>query len=524
MMEEMKARRNNWETTWREVSLYVLPNKDDVYTWKNKSRGEEKHERLYDSSAIHFNELLAAALHSIITNPTSQWFGLKTGKEALDRKPKVKSWLQKLVREIHNILNNTNFQSEVHELYLDLGCFGTGVLRIDEDEENIFHFLSRPIYETYIRESYKKIVNIVATEDIMSNRQAFEKYGMESFGDKAKDMGKKLDDEIEIIHIVMPLSEVEIRGLPMMGKEWVSIHVWKKGETVLRMKGFNEFPYVVPRWLKTTGEVYGRSPAFKALPDIRMLNAMKKTVIRGAQKMVDPPLLVPDDGVMGRVNTTPGGLNSYRSGTKDRIEPLLTGGRPDIGLDLIREVKQSVKEDFFVDQLQIREGDRMTTVEVSIRDEDRIRILSPMSGRLHFEFLQPLVARMLGIMSRRNLLPPDMPAELRGIAPQVRFASQVEKALRAAEGNNINRFMGTVGPILQVFPESRDILNGDGAIRFMGDILDVPQEVFKSEEEVEETRAAREQQMQKMQQQQDNLATAEVAQKTAGVLPLKSGE
>ena len=77
--------------------------------------------------------------------------------------------------------------------------------------------------------------------------------------------------------------------------------------------------------LKASNEIYGRSPAMTALPDVKMLNEMSKTTIKAAQKQVDPPLLVPDDGFLLPVRTVPGGLNFYRSGTRDRIEPLNIG-------------------------------------------------------------------------------------------------------------------------------------------------------------------------------------------------------
>jgi hypothetical protein len=87
----------------------------------------------------------------------------------------------------------------------------------------------------------------------------------------------------------------------------------------LSVSGFKEFPFVVPRYLKASHEIYGRSPAMTALPDVKMLNEMAKTTIKAAQKQVDPPLLVPDDGFILPVRTVPGGLNFYRSGTRDRI-------------------------------------------------------------------------------------------------------------------------------------------------------------------------------------------------------------
>jgi len=524
IVKKSKSTRQNWDSTWRDTALFVAPNKDDVFKWKNKSKGEEKHERLYDGSAEHFNELLASALHSMLTNPSSQWFELTTGDREIDRKPEVKDYLQKLVRRVHQLINNTNFQSEIHEVYLDLGCFGTGVMRMDEDDDNHFHFKSRPIYELQIRENDKGVIDFVATEDMMTVRTAFQKYGMESFGEEAKKLAEDLDKELEIIHVVMPNMDVKLRKLGAFSKPWASYHVWVKGELILREKGFHEFPYIVPRWIKTTGEIYGRSPGMKALPDIRMLNSIMKTTIRGAQKVVDPPIAVPDDGIMGRVNLTPGGQTSVRSGTGDEIKPILTGGKPELGVALMEDVRTRIKSAFFIDQLQLREGPQMTATEVNVRDDDRIRLLGPILGRQHFELLQPLIARIIGIMKRKNLLPADMPNELQNSNLEVFFSSQIARAQRIAEAQNLNRFLGAIAPMVEADPTTLDLIDNEKYVKLNADIYGVPEEIFRKPEELKQIREGRAAQQAKEQEMEETVAGSQVVKNTSNVLPLKSGK
>src|SRR3546814_4077959 len=83
-------------------------------------------------------------------------------------------------------------------------------------------------------------------------------------------------------------------------------------------------PYMVPRWSKDAGEIYGRSPGWNALPDQKMLNEMSRTVLKAAQKAVDPPLMVADDGVLMPLRTHPGGINVVRAGalSNDPLRPL----------------------------------------------------------------------------------------------------------------------------------------------------------------------------------------------------------
>ena len=51
-----------------------------------------------------------------------------------------------------------------------------------------------------------------------------------------------------------------------------SVYLEYKNGNELSVGGFKEFPFVVPRYLKASNEIYGRSPAMTALPDVKMLN------------------------------------------------------------------------------------------------------------------------------------------------------------------------------------------------------------------------------------------------------------
>lgn len=519
IFEKMKSSRQNWDSHWRDLLFYILPRKEDVHTWKNLSKGEDKHDKLYDASAIHFAELLASALHSMLTNPTTQWFGLGFGDEEIDNLPEVKAYLQKLVRKIHDILNNSNFHSQIHEVYLDLAVLGTSVLRVDEDNENVLNFLSKPIYEGYIKEGKSKAVDTLGTEDMMTVRQAFALYGQDNFGSSndAKKLAENLDEEIAILHIVMPKEDMKINHLGESKFKYASFHVWLDGNIILKEGGFNEFPYMVPRWNKNSGEAYGRGPGDKALPDVKMLNSMAKTTIRGAQKIVDPTLMVDNDSIMGRVNTRPGGLIGVRGGTKDAITPLLTGGQPQVGLDIQEITRTRIKEHFFIDQLQLRNGPQMTATETNVRDSDRIRLFSPLTGRSHFELLKPLIARIVGIMNRKKLIPEGIPDVIKNRVPQAFFTSALSQAQKIAEAENINRFWASIAPAAQMAPEEVKMLfDVEQLVRFNGRQFNVPEIIFTKPKDLESAKEALAAAQAKMTAQQDATVNADVINK-AGI-------
>ena len=516
MYQELKSSRTNWDTLWEDVLTFVLPKKDDV--WRARSAGEEKGERVFDSSPIHFNKLLASALHSMLTNPSLQWFGLATGDPLLDKRLPITGYLQKLVRQIHEILNNTNFQTEIHETYLDLGSIGTNVLFMHEDDETIIRFKSSPIYAHQVKENNKGVIDTLFSERDMTSRQIIQEYGTEALPvDNRHEILKDPEKKFKVIHMILPNEDANPNKKTKGARPYTSLHILEEFKHYLKTDGFHEFPASVPRWSKLTGEKYGRSPGMESIRDIRMLNAMMKVTIRAAQKAVDPPLMVPDESIFGPPNTTPNGVNYYRAGTQDRIFPLDTGARPDIGIDMVNSVREQIKQAFFIDQLQLREGPQMTATEVQARTEQDLRLLGPILGRLHNELLQPMITRIMGIIKRKGLLPEGMPEELKDAPLQVFYTSQIAKAQKIAEAQNLDRVLLQLTPMLQADPSALDVFNTEEVVRFSADSHGLPTEMLNSREEVKEIREQRAQQQQQLieQEQQQQAAQTEKTQAEA---------
>lgn len=523
---DMKSSRANWDSHWLEVTEHVIPRKKNVFDFRTQPGGEKRQVRVFDSTAIQANELLASALQGMLTNPSSTWFELSTGIPEIDSISSVRGWLQKASRKMVAVMNNSNFQTQIHEVYIDLGSIGTGVLRMEEDDDLGVRFQSRPVYEFQIRENAKGIVDIVSRETKKDSRQIKQRYNLKKAAKNLSEMDRfklnKFEEdplkEWNMLHYVAPMEDVPKELIPARARrfKFVSIHVVEELDLVLEVGGFEEFPYAVPRWTKTSSEVYGRSPAIKSLPDIKMINEVMKTQIRAAQKSVDPALQVPDDGMLLPIRTTPGGINYYRAGTPDRVVPLDTGSRMDLGQAFMDDVRKRIRDAFFIDQLQLNEGPQMTATEVLQRTEEKLRLLGPVLGRLHFELLKPLVNRTFNILARRKELPPNPPPELEGRELEVQFSSMISRAQKSSEADNITRVINIAAPVAQSAPEMLDNINPDGFLKFLGNVFNVPQEIFRSEDEVEEVRAQRQQAQQEAQEAQLNSLNSQSA-KNIGV-------
>jgi len=508
----MKRDRVNWESHWDELSKYVIPKKDNIYGQNTKGGGEKKNQFIFDGTAIHSNELLASALHAMLTNPTTFWFEVTTGDPELDKADKVRGWLQRSTRNMHTTLNSSNFQTEVHETYLDLGSFGTSPMRIEQDDEMTVRFHARPIYEHWIAENNKQIVDVVYRKFKWELRQMEQEFGLENLPEEQQRMLKNDPKsgfkEYEILHCVHPMKD---------SKKFEGVYVMIKGRRLLSKETFNEFPYVVPRWTKISSETYGRSPAMKSLPDIKMLNMMMKDTIRAAQKSTDPSLQMPDEGMTLPVRTSPGSINYYRAGTPDRIEPINTGSRPDIGFEVANDVRQRIRSAFFIDQLQLAEGPQMTATEVVQRTEEKLRLMGPILGRQNFEFLQPMLTRVFNIMMRKNMFD-EPPAELQGRDVTFQYTSQIVRAQRLSDSQNLISAISTVAPLIEADPSSFDVIDTDKTMIHALKVHGIPQELLRSNEEIAEMREQRAEQQQAQAQNQQELDDAEKVQKAGPTL------
>ena len=508
--DRLKSQRQNWESHWQEVADYMQPRKADVT--KSRSKGDKRTELIFDSSPLQSVELLAASLHGMLTNPSTPWFSLRFKEYEMENEDEAKEWLEDATEVMYSAFNKSNFQQEIFELYHDLITFGTAAMFIEEDDDDILKFSTRHINEMYIAENDKGRIDTVFRKFKLSARSAIQKFGTVSANISV--VAKKDPyEEVEILHAVYPRSDFDPKKQDKDNMPFASIYLDASSGDELSVSGFREFPFVVPRYLKASHEIYGRSPAMTALPDVKMLNEMSKTTIKSAQKQVDPPLLVPDDGFILPVRTVPGGLNFYRSGTRDRIETLNIGANTPLGLNMEEQRRNSIRNAFYVNQLMMQQGPQMTATEVIQRNEEKMRLLGPVLGRLQSELLKPLIDRAFAILFRKNLFRPA-PEFLSGKDIEIEYVSPLAKAQKSTELPSIMRAIEIMGSLSNVAPVF-DHINMDKLVRHLADIVGVPQKILKPQSELDAQREEAQEQQQQMQNMQQLQQVAEAGGKIA---------
>jgi len=503
-LSRLMDKRSTWESHWQECADFMQPRKAEIT--KERARGDKRNIQIFDATAIHALELLAASLQGMLTSSANRWFAMRYKEALLNESDEAKEWLEDATDKMYLAFARSNFQQEVFETYHDLICFGTSCLMVEEDENDIVRFSSRHIKEFYIQENKKGIVDTIYRRFKMPVGAAVDKFGLENFSRETVNLFKKEPfEEIELVHVVRPRSIYNEFKLDKKNMPFQSIYFEYGSGHIINIGGFREMPYVVPRYLKASTEIYGRSPAMNALPDVKVLNKMVETAMKAAAKQVDPPLLVPDDSMLSPIRMSAGSLNYYRSGSRDRIEPLNIGQQTSVTLNQENQRREAIAKMFHIDQLLIQANRSMTATEVLQRNEEKMRILGPVLGRLQSELLQPLILRVFNIMLRNKLFL-QAPEILANQEIDIEYVSPMALAQKGQELQSLMRGLELFGQIGQIAPV-QDYIDEEGLVKQIIRITGLPARMIRGDKEVkmmrEQRAAAQAQQMQMMQAMQE---------------------
>ena len=312
-----------------------------------------------------------------------------------------------------------------------------------------------------------------------------------------------------------------MNSVDALKKQYATVDIHYDTKKIVRRSGFDELPYVIGRFEKASGELWGRSPADIAMPDIKTLNKIRELELKGLATAVHPPLIAPDQGIIGTFRMTPSAINYSRE--PERFKFLRFEGRFDLSSLKADELKKSIRGIFLADQLVLPEKLNMTAEEVATVREQIQKLLGPTVARFESEVLTPLILRSFGLLNRAGALPPAPPelAELDEI--EVSYVGQLAKNQKIQDVTAIQRWLGVAANMAGFAPEVLDNINVDEALQIIGERMAVPSAVMRSQEEIAQLREQRQQQMAMQEQLSQASQVAEGAGKAAPMVQALGG-
>lgn len=492
-----RADRATWESVWQEIARYMLPS-EATFT-EEIQPGVQRNRTILDSTAARSLELFASFLHTLLNNPSLQWFKVNpVGVDATKLGAEWQRWLEAVQRTMlaHMAGRSANLYANLHSVYLGLGGFGTAVLYAEGANASLrtrqFH-----LDDVTIEEDASGFVDVVFRRTPFTPRQAKQRWSgleLEDLGGAFVKQGRK--DPVRIIHAVVPTSDEDLmRHMKARDRRRAEMSpyasVWLNAEdrVTIQVGGYEEFPYMVPRWYKTRGEVYGRSPGMTVLPDARMVNRMMETILRGAEKLVDPPLVVRDGSLVSPVRIFSGGITFTEGDAK--IEPLIPPGasRIEYGQELLMSRQSAIREGFFVPLFATPDSPVKTATQVLQEVDERNRAISPMIVRMHEELFHRLIARVFGVLSRGGLLP--APPDDRDFELDIQYVSPLSASQQQMEALGTLRIIEGALPWAQTDPAAMDVFDANEVMKVIHAGSGAPASILRSAADVKRLRDAR---------------------------------
>ncbi len=496
--EEMKSQAASWQSAWKELAKYIAPTRG-FFEGDNPSDGRKlDHRALIDSDPLLAVEVLSAGMMSGLTSPSRSWFELSLPDGELMKQSAVRAWTHEVRRRMEEVFARSNIYSVLHGFYQEISVFGTAAFLLEEDFDRVISCRLFTAGEYALDCDEKGRINAFGREFWMTPAQMAEKFGQETLPLPVRRAAQEnRGGWFKVRHLILPNPQADERKLDFAHMPYTSVYMTPQGD-ILRRGGYREFPVIAARWeVKNSSDIYGRGPGWKALGDVKMLQKMQKTKLVALDKNTNPPMQV-SANVQGEVNLLPGGLTRYSgSGGDAAVKPAYQ-----VPVDLnaleasMERVKQTIKGQFFADvflMLGTQNFSRMTATEVAERHQEKMLVLGPVLERLKNELLDPLIERTFAIMYRRGVVPLP-PPQIQGRELKVQYVSMIAQAQKQSGMAALQQAVAYAASLALGNGEVLDKVNFDAALEEGLDMLGVPPNLLRSDEEAQQIRTRRAQQ------------------------------
>lgn len=520
--EALKADRGSHEDEWREIASNIYPYKTRLFNDSPKP----DFRKIYDGTPMWSLGMLTAFLHTMLTNPAQIWCEVAPDDDKLEKRWDVRKWMQETNLIMYKHMVRSNLHCQLHEGYADLCAFGNMPFWTEASNTNVMRYRSLPLTEVLWDVNDDDVPDTAIRMLYPTVRWIAQQFGKENL---SAAMLKSLEkpesmyvDRFRIIQIVRPRESFS--SLPMwhkLNRKYESVWISVDDQHCIDVGGYYDNPLAVCRFDVCSGERIGHGPGSLALPDARQLHMLQKHTLRAAQKMTDPALMLPDRAFVGPIDLSSSALNYYRKsgaagmkGGAALVQPFPQGQHmADVRAEK-QDMREMVQRDFFVDQLRIREGDRMTKEEVIHRAEENNRIFSPVQGRSSVELTGPIGRRTFDALRRQGRIPPP-PADVLKGGLRIRINNPLQKQQAIADIQGLVSAMDMVTPMANAKPEILNAINESKFLEFVFKSFGAPLEVLHDPREF---MAALKQKQESDVQQQQMLAGSQSAAAMAGAV------
>jgi len=498
-----QTKKDEFQQLYQDAYEFALPQRQLYGVWEGGAVGSKKMQRVFDSTAINSTQRFANRLQSVVFPPQRKWATLEPGSDIpFEKQQMARNIFETYCDKMFTVLQQSNFDIAMGEFLLDLSV-GTACMMVQPgDSVNPINFIPVPLFLVSYEEGANGQVDNVYRKIRMKGESIIRQWPDAKLSDE---MQRRIDNK--------PTDDIELLEATIYdhGRGDYCYHVIDKvSKTELVYRRRKSSPWVISRYMKVAGEIYGRGPLMTALPDIKTLNKTIELLLKNASMAVSGVYTAADDGVLNpnTVKLVPGAIIPVARNGGPQGPALLAlprSGDFNVSQLVINDLRSNIKRILLDESLPPENMSARSATEIVERMKELAQNLGSAFGRLINETMIPLTAKILEVMDERGLI--DMPLRVNGLEVKVVPVAPLAQAQNQEE---IGAILNYAQLMQNLGPDGQIALKMDALVDYLGDKMGVPMSVRNNraeraimmEEANNQQQMAAMAQMQMMQQQQ----------------------
>jgi len=479
--ELAQRRKDNWRQIYEDCYEFALPQRNlyDGYYEGGGSPGQNKMVRVFDSTAINATQRFANRIQSGLFPPHGRFCRLEPGEDIpMERRQEAQAALDVYSDKMFAVLRQSNFDLAMGEFLLDLAV-GTAVMLVQPgDDITPIRFTPVPQYLVAIEEgAHGKVDNV------------YRKMRMKGEAIKQHWVDAEIPTRLATMIEQKPTEEIELIEATVLNPDRGDFQyyvIWPEGKAQLLTRTMKSSPWIVARYMKVAGEVYGRGPLVTAIPDIKTLNKTLELLLKNASLSIAGVYTAADDGVLNpqTIRIVPGAIipvarNGGPQGESLRMLP--RSGDFNVSQIVINDLRMNIKKIMLDDTLPPDNMSARSATEVAERMKELAQNLGAAFGRLITETMYPLISRVLSVMDERGMI--ELPLKVNGLEVLVTPVSPIAQAQNMGDVEKVTQWAQIAASL---GPEGQMAVQTGAIADFIADKLGVPASLRTTPQEREQ--------------------------------------
>ncbi|MGB1361054.1 MAG: portal protein [Alphaproteobacteria bacterium] len=458
--KKAQGKYNEWVELWRECYNFAGTN----ISRKNKIQ-------IFDGTAPDAIDELSGVLMNELYPYGNDWIDIKNKQtkqsDDTDTSINVKNTIMDSIR-------SSNFQIEIHQCVMDLIIAGTGVMLIEQGDINSgnkLKFTALDLQNIVLQETANGKIDTLYRKKEYSYNELVNRFPI------AKSKVKYSEDKTFKI----------VEQIKLNNGKWdytvILLDETSQSEIIMQSQ-YDTPPFIAFRWQKNTGEVYGRSPIMKALPDIKTVNKIAELTLKNASISVTGIWQADDDGVLNpnNIRLVPGAIIPKAVGSNG-LQPLKSPGEFNLSNMLIEPLQNRIRKSLLSDVFTTTVA--KTATEIQEQQLRSRQVINSVFERITQEAMLPMVQRITDILAKQGAIikPKDSGLYVDVISPVERY-SKMQKVLMVKQ---------TISEINKLGFDAFNIFDLNKTLKWVVAEMDVPNHILIENEPLQEMELLNEQ-------------------------------